>query len=235
MPLKLPRNTGRLMLVDVIFNLNPVSAEIAYDGIEHRQCDLPKTHINWDMAFHFNERDGALDLLLHYNSDLFDASTTERWAGYLREILRQAAASPDTPIGDFELMDALERRKVLQDWNATASDYNRSQGLPALIEAQMRRTPQQIAAECQGVRLDYAGLERDTHALAQALGRRGIGRGDMVGVCMPRSLDMLVAVVGVLRSGAAYVPLDPEFPVERLHYMAEHARLRHIAGESDGS
>jgi amino acid adenylation domain-containing protein len=226
--LKLPRNTGRLMLVDVIFNLNPVSAEIAYDGLEHHQRDLPKTHLNWDMAFHFNERDGALDLLLHYNSDLFDASTTERWAGYLREILRQAAASPDTPVGDFELMDALERGKVLRDWNATASDYNRAQGLPALIEAQMRRTPQQIAAECQGERLDYAGLEHDTHALAQALARRGIGRGDMVGVCMPRSLDMLVAVVGVLRSGAAYVPLDPEFPVERLHYMAEHARLRHI-------
>ena len=226
--LKLPRNTGRLMLVDVIFNLNPVSAEIAYDGVEHRQCDLAKTHINWDMAFHFNERDDALDLLLHYNSDLFDASTTERWAGYLREILRQAAAAPDTPIGEFELMDSLERKKVLQDWNATASDYNRSQGLPALIEAQMRQTPQQIAAECQGQCLDYAGLERATHALAQALGRRGIGRGDMVGVSMPRSLDMLVAVVGVLRSGAAYVPLDPEFPVERLHYMAEHARLRHI-------
>ena len=226
--LKLPRNTGRLLLIDVIFNLNPVSAEIAFDGVEHRQCDLAKTHINWDMAFHFNERDGALDLLLHYNSDLFEASTTERWAGYLREILRQAAASPDTPIGNFELMDALERKKVLQDWNATAVDYDRKQGLPALLEAQMRNTPQRIAAECQGQRVDYAGLERATRALAQALGRRGIGRGDMVGVSMPRSLDMLVAVVGVLRSGAAYAPLDPEFPVERLQYMAEHARLRHI-------
>ena len=226
--LKLPRNTGRLLLVDVIFNLNPVSGEIAFDGVEHRQCDLAKTHINWDMAFHFNERDGALDLLLHYNSDLFEASTTERWAGYLREILRQAAASPDTPIGNFELMDALERRKVLHDWNATAVDYDRKQGLPALIEVQMRQVPQQIAAECQGQRIDYAGLDRATRALAQALGRRGIGRGDMVGVSMPRSLDMLIAVVGVLRSGAAYVPLDPEFPVERLQYMAEHARLRHI-------
>ena len=226
--LKLPRNTGRLLLVDVIFNLNPVSAEIAYDGLQHRQCDLAKTHLNWDMAFHFNERDGALDLLLHYNSDLFDASTAERWAGYLREILRQAAASPDMSIGDFELMDAAERTKVLRGWNATASDYDRTQGVTALIEAQMRQTPQRIAAECQGERLDYAGLERATRALAQALGHRGMGRGDMVGVCMPRSLDMLVVVVGVLRSGAAYVPLDPEFPIERLHYMAEHARLRHI-------
>jgi amino acid adenylation domain-containing protein len=226
--LKLPRNTGRLLLVDVIFNLNPVSAETGYDGISHRQSDLAKTHINWDMAFHFNERDNALDLLLHYNRDLFDASTAERWAGYLREILRQAVTSPDTPIGDFELMDAGERKKVLEDWNATDSDGDPTRALPALIEAQIRQTPQRVAAECHGQALDYSGLDRATRAVAQALGRRGIGAGDMVGICMPRSLDMLVAVVGVLRSGAAYVPLDPEFPVERLGYMADHARLRHV-------
>ena len=92
----------------------------------------------------------------------------------------------------------------------------------------MRAAPQRIAAECGGERVDYAWLDQASRNLALALGRHGLGRGDRVGICVPRSLSMLVAVLGVLRSGAAYVPLDPTFPPDRLHYMAEHAQLRHV-------
>src|SRR6185312_4519011 len=90
-----------------------------------------------------------------------------------------------------------------QAWNDTARDYDLGTGLPALIAAQARRTPENISAECAGEALDYATLERRTHALSLALAPRGIGRGYLVGVYVPRSLDMLVAVLGTLKSGAA--------------------------------
>lgn len=226
--LKLPRDTGRLQLAEVIFNFNPAPAQLAYEGLEHAHVDLAKTHVSWDLAFHVNEREGRLDLLLHYNPDLFEAATAARWCSYLKAILVQAVERPGDALHRFALMDANERTEVLDGWNATAQPFDRSQSLTALIEATMRAMPSRVAAECRDVPLDYAGLDRASRAVALALGRRGIGAGERVGIHVPRSLEMLIAVLGVLRSGAAYVPLDPDFPLERLRYMSDTARLRVI-------
>ncbi|OZB59385.1 MAG: non-ribosomal peptide synthetase [Lysobacterales bacterium 14-68-21] len=226
--LKLPRDAGRLPMTEVLFNFNPATADTPWDGVAVTHTDLPKTHMNWDIEFHFNEHDGRLDFLFHYNPDLFDAATVERWGGYLDAILRQGAAQPERAIGDASLMDEAERHRVLEGWNDTARPLNRSESLVALIEASMRRWPARTAVSGSGIAMDYAALDAASRAVAQALGRRGLGRGDHVGVCVPRTVDMLVAVLGVLRSGAAYVPLDPEFPPERLRYMAGKAGVASI-------
>ncbi|WP_017460533.1 hybrid non-ribosomal peptide synthetase/type I polyketide synthase [Dyella ginsengisoli] len=226
--LKLPRDTGRLPLAEVLFNFNPAVADTPWDGVAVTHGDLPKRHMNWDIEFHFTEHEGRLDFLFHYNPDLFDAATIERWSGYLGGILRQGAARPEQAIGDFVLMDEAERRLVLEGWNDTDAPLDRRQSLVELVGATMREHPFRTAVSGSGISVDYAGLDAASRALALALGRRGIGRGDYVGVCVPRTVDMLVAVLGVLRSGAAYVPLDPEFPPERLRYMADKAAVRSI-------
>lgn len=226
--LKLPRDTGRLPLAEVLFNFSPGTAETPWDGLAVKHGDLPKTHTNWDIEFHLSEHAGRLEFLLHYNRDLFDDVTIGRWCGYLDAILRQGAAQPQRALGDCVLMDDAERRLVLEGWNDTAVAFDRGQSLVELIERTMQEQPYRTAVSCQGIAVDYAGLDAASRALALALGRRGLGRGDYVGVCVPRTVDMLIAVLGVLRSGAAYVPLDPEFPAERLRYMAEKAGVRYV-------
>ncbi|OOG53856.1 hypothetical protein B0E47_11665 [Rhodanobacter sp. B05] len=223
------RDDSRPPISQAMFSFQDVRLRPDHWGdLAHQNIPLFQHGAADDVGLWFIEHGHGLAGGLTYDTDIFDASSAARWAGYLKQILAQAVAKPDTTLGEFELMDAAERQQLLQGWNATAMDYDRSQGLPTLIEAQMARTPQRIAAECGGERIDYAGLDRASRSLAAALGRRDLGRGDRIGVCVPRSLSMLVAVLGVLRSGAAYVPLDPTFPPERLQYMAEHSRLRHV-------
>ncbi|MDE2247008.1 MAG: amino acid adenylation domain-containing protein [Xanthomonadaceae bacterium] len=227
--LNVPRDESRPPISQAMFSFQDVRLRPGHWGdLAHENIPVFQHGAADDLGLWFIDQGHGLVGGLTYNTDIFDAATVARWSGYLQHILAQALATPDAPVGAFALMGEAERRQVLHDWNATARDYDRTQGVPALIAAQMRRTPHRIAAECAGRRIDYAGLELATRAVAVALARRQVGRGDLVGICVPRSLSMLVAVLGVLRSGAAYVPLDPAFPPGRLQYMAAHARLRHI-------
>ncbi|MEW9573377.1 amino acid adenylation domain-containing protein [Rhodanobacter sp. Si-c] len=232
--LGLRATSGEAALTGVEFTLLPRAASVAFEGLTHALRECPRAALDWDMSFNFSDTGETLALSLHYATARYDASTVRRWIGFYEALLHDITGLGDTPaaisgtVADIDLLGASGRAEVLQAWNATAMPYDREQGVTALIEAQMRRAPQRIAVECGGRAMDCAALDQATHALAAALGRRGIGRGELVGVCVPRSLEMLIAVLGVLRSGAAYVPLDPEFPAERLQHMAEHSGLRHV-------
>jgi amino acid adenylation domain-containing protein len=221
---------GEAPLTGVSFSLLPGRPAITFAGLAHelRECPRPATY--WDMYFSLADTGSTLTLDGHYATARYDRATVRRWIGLYATLLSAMAdeGAAEMSVDELEWLDAGARREALATCNATARAYDREQPLTALVEAQMRRTPERIAAECEGERIDYALLEHATRAVAQGLGRRGIGRGDMVGVCVPRSLDMLVAVLGILRSGAAYVPLDPKFPETRLRHMATHARLRHV-------
>ncbi|MBN8924795.1 MAG: hypothetical protein BGP10_17795 [Rhodanobacter sp. 68-29] len=218
-------------LTGVSFEFDPGMPAFAFAGLRHRVLDGGRVALLGELQARVTPEDDALAMEFHGSSPRFDAATLQRWLGHYATVL-EALAGPGEParlqVADLPLLDAEGRAQVLQGWNDTARDYDRERGLPALIAAQVERTPHRIAAECAGEQLDYAALEQRTRAVALALVRRGIGRGDLVGVYVARGLDMLVAVLGILRSGAAYVPLDPEFPEQRLAYMAEHAALRHL-------
>jgi amino acid adenylation domain-containing protein len=224
---------GEAALSGVTFSMLP-RAPLTFEGLSHVLRESSRAALDWDISFTVMDTGATLAFNLHYARERYDATTMRRWMGYYETVLSTISAldnspgSTDVAVDDIDLLDGAGRDEVLRQWNATNRDYDRAQSLTALVEEQMSRTPERIAVECNARQMDYAVLERRTRALAQALGRRGIGRGDMVGVCVPRSLDMLVAVLGVLRSGAAYVPLDPEFPDVRLRHMAEHSRLRHV-------
>lgn len=229
--LDLHRHDAGAALTDVSFEFDPEMPELAFTGLRHRVLDGGRVALLGELQARVAPEGDALAIDFHGTAARFDATTLRRWLGHYATLLEALADAHDPSalqVAELPLLDAAGRAQVLQTWNDTARDYDRDLGLPALIAAQARRAPERIAAECAGEQMDYAALERRTAALARALVRRGIGRGDLLGVYVPRSLDMLVAVLGILRSGAAYVPLDPEFPQERLSYMAEHAGLRHL-------
>lgn len=160
-----------------------------------------------------------------YNRDLFDADTIERVGVHYCNLLADIAARPDFPVHALALLDEEERRRLLIDWNATQADFPRDASLGSLFEAQVVRSPEATASLCDGSEVSYAELNRRANQLARRLSGLGVGRGARVGVCLERSVEMVIGLLAVLKSGAAYVPLDPAYPLDRLAFMVSDAGI----------
>jgi amino acid adenylation domain-containing protein len=150
----------------------------------------------------------------------------------LEQLVDALKISPTVPMHSLEVLPNTERHKLLVDWNRTSRDYPRNALMQELFEAQAAHAPERTAVRIGATVLSYAELEVRARRLAQALRARGVGRGHRVGLCLERDADMLAAVLGVLKAGAAYVPLDPSFPQERLRFMAEDAQLALLVSTS---
>ncbi|BBH46995.1 hypothetical protein KU43P_34720 [Pseudomonas sp. KU43P] len=164
---------------------------------------------------------GLLRGAFTYATDLFDAARIERLRGHFLRLLSDCAARPDTALGDLAMLDSHEQRQVVEDFNATAVDYRQPQSLQVLIERQAAATPQATALIADGVELSYAELNAQANRLAHYLRSRGVGPEQLVGIFAERSQAMVVALLAVLKAGAAYVPLDPDQPDQRLAFMFE--------------
>jgi amino acid adenylation domain-containing protein len=176
--------------------------------VEHRTCQM-------DLEMILEEGDGTIFGMLRYNADLFDAQTIERLSVHYRNLLEGAAANPATRISALPLLSPAEERQLIHEWNATAADYPRELCLHQLFERQVGKTPQAIALRFGERTVCYAELDAWANRLAHRLHRLGAGRDTLVALCLERSPEMIAALLGVLKAGAAYVPLDPASPVER--------------------
>ena len=164
-------------------------------------------------------------LRIDYDRARFDDATIERMVGHLKRLLEGMAADPDHPITDLPLLSEAEERQLLLEWNETSTDYPRSSGVHQLFEEQARSTPEAVALAFKGREISYAELDARANHMAQHLGSLGVVPGDLVAICMDRSIEMMVGLLGILKAGAAYVPLDPKYPKERLAYMVEDAEV----------
>jgi len=202
-----PRRRGaRNPLGEVVFNLNPRVREPAFAGLATRWQDCRHAALLWELFFNLNDSGRTLSLDVHYRTALFDAATIRRWIGEFERTLAALAGLPAPA--------------------ALPAHAAPAPTLLDLVEATVRRAPERIAVEGAGGMLSYAALWRRSGAVAATLHAHGVGRGDLVGVCLPRRIEMLVGLLGVLRAGAAYVPLDAGFPDARLDAMIEAARPR---------
>jgi amino acid adenylation domain-containing protein len=163
--------------------------------------------------------------VLDYNADLFDRASVEALAGRLIRLLEAAAADPDLPIALFDILSPQERRTILGAFNNTMHPVP-SATLPQLFEAQVARTPDAIAVVFEENSLTYAQLNGRANQLAHYLIGNGVGPEAVVGLCIERSLDMIVGLLGILKAGGAYLPLDPSYPQERLAFMIKDANAR---------
>ncbi|MEU5023561.1 non-ribosomal peptide synthetase [Streptomyces milbemycinicus] len=194
-------------------------------GLEEVETRSAKFDLTLSLRERFG-RDGeplGLSGELRYRTDLFDHGTSERMAARLVRILAAAARNPELPVGRIDILDAAERHRVLTEWNDTDLAAP-APSLPALFSAQAARTPAAPAVSDGGLVLTYAELDARANRLAHLLATRGIGPEKLVAVALPRSAQAVIALLAVLKAGGAYLPLDPEYPVERLGAMLRDAR-----------
>ena len=174
----------------------------------------------FDLTVFLRESADGLICALEYNTDLFDASTIKRMFGHFETLLRGAVANPDRAIDELPLVSDKERQQLLVEWNQTAVECPRAL-VSEMFEAQVDRTPEALAVIAGRERLTFWELNQRANQVAQYLRERGIGPESLVAVCMERTADVVVALLGVLKAGGAYVPIDPTYPKERLGFMLE--------------
>jgi amino acid adenylation domain-containing protein len=166
-----------------------------------------------------------LSLKISYNRRHFDEETITRMLGHLRTLLEGIAADPSRPLSSLEILTPAERNQILLEWNETRTDYPRELCLHELFEAHARRTPETVAVVCEGEEISYGELNRRADKLARFLRQNGVATEQPVGLLMERSVDMIVGQLGVLKAGGAYLPLDPDYPHDRLAFMVQDAAV----------
>jgi surfactin family lipopeptide synthetase A len=161
---------------------------------------------------------------VEYNTDLFNRSTIERLLGHFRTLLEGIVADPKQPIATLPMLTAGELRQLLVEWNATAVPYPDNATIHALFEAQAAQRPDAPAVIKDNFQLSYAELDRKANQLAHYLRHQGVRPGSFVGLMTGRSPEMVVCILGALKAGAAYIPIDPTYPPERQAFMIEDAQ-----------
>ncbi len=164
-------------------------------------------------------------LVIRYNRHRFDPSAITRMLGHLRMLLEGMVAHPTQKLSSLPLLTPEERQLMLLDWNNTTAAFPQDQCLHELFEAQVKRTPGALAAICEHQTLTYEQLNQQANQLAHYLQRLGVGPEVLVGLCVERSLEMIVGLLGIVKAGGAYVPLDPAYPKERLSFMLTDAHV----------
>ncbi|WP_162583348.1 non-ribosomal peptide synthetase [Variovorax sp. PBS-H4] len=224
--LVVPRDPSRLPLVSVLFNVDASTERAAgeFPGLQAQLRSIPRAYENFELFLNLTPVAGGMQWEVQYNVDLFDDETITRWMGMYEGLLKAAVREPGTALGGVDLLSATEEARLLAFQPAPTAP---SRG--GLVHAGFERTaaaqPERPALRHEGRQWTYAELDARANRLAHALRARGMGRGERIGVCLERNADMLVALLAVLKCGAAYVPLDPDFPKARLDYQADDARL----------
>ncbi|MEA2690743.1 MAG: hypothetical protein QOJ16_130, partial [Acidobacteriota bacterium] len=212
------RDLSRNPLFQVLFALqNLPPQEVSLPGLTLGEMDVERGLSKLDLTLDLADNGCGVAGYFEYSTDLFEAATIARLAGHFLTLLAGIAADPDHPVAELPLLARTERQRILFGWNPEG--YEPRPAVPGRIAAQARLTPTAPAVLFGGERLSYADLDSRANRLARYLRRRGVGADTRVGLCLERSLAMAVALLGVLKAGAAYVPLDPAYPRERLALM----------------
>ncbi|BCL80822.1 non-ribosomal peptide synthetase [Ktedonobacteria bacterium brp13] len=184
-----------------------------------------QTNAKFDLTVSVVESRHGLGCDVEYAADLFDASTIQRLLGHWQTLLASIVAQPQQHVYHLPLLTGEEWQLLLDEWHSRKEEPPAQGGIHTLIEAQSQDTPDAVAVVFQGEQLSYAALNQRADRLARYLRACGVEPGTFVGVCMERSLALVVALIGVLKCGAAYVPLDPAYPAERLAFMLTDAHV----------
>ncbi|MFI6118193.1 amino acid adenylation domain-containing protein, partial [Kitasatospora sp. NPDC051164] len=224
------RSLARHPLFQVMLSLqNNAQATLELPGVTVRPLAAQTASARFDLSFEVGEnldpagRPAGLAVRATYAADLFDRATVEAVAQRLVRVLTALAQEPATRVSAVRVLDDAEQVRILEEWNDTAVEVAPAH-LPALFAAQVARTPDAVAVVAEGQRLSYAELDARANRLARLLRERGVGPESLVAVCLGRSAELVVALLAVLKSGAAYVPVDPEYPADRIAYMLDDAR-----------
>lgn len=209
----------------VLFSVGHVAAGAPdLPGLTLKQMDVDRGICKFDLTVGMTEVADGVNIGCEYSTDLFERRTVERLLDNFEALLEAVVANPDEPIARLPVVTAAERRQVLVEWNATEADVP-DRCVHELIAEQAARTPDAVSVEFDQQPLTYRELDERANQLARYLRERGVAPGAFVGLCVERSLEMAVGILGILKAGGAYVPLDPTYPQERLAFMLGDAAV----------
>jgi amino acid adenylation domain-containing protein len=195
---------------------------------------LPLRHkrAKYDLSVTATCSGDEIDLAAEYRGDLYGADWVNRFLDHYRVILAAAIAGPQRAVDELPMLPAAERQRLLDGWNDTATDFPDDVCVHELVERQVSRTPDAVAVTAEAGELTFRELDERANQIARQLREWGIGRDSRVGVCLERSLEMVAALLGVLKAGAAYVPLDPAYPATRLEQMTADAGIEAVVAHA---
>jgi amino acid adenylation domain-containing protein len=233
--LKPARDRSRTPLFQILFVVHQYSGaeELIISGADTVDYPVAPGTTMYDLFLQLIELDNQFSGSIEYSTDLFEPETIERMTEHFTTLLEGIAANPNARILDLPMMRETEVQQILVDWNATTMDYPREQRLEQLFTRQAQSTPEETAILCAGEAISYDELNRAANRLGHCLASNAIGPGDLVGIYLERSIEMMVALLGILKAGATYVPLDPLFPPDRIRFMMEDADLKGLLTQSD--
>lgn len=237
------RSLNETPLFNVLFAFQSMPKPLpALPGLTQRPYEIFNGAAKCDFYLSVIHRESGPMLRADYDSDLFEPATVERMLRHYRALLESFIANPATRIGDAPLLSAAEKHQLLVGWNDTKTGYPSEQCIHRLFEAQVDKNPDAVAVVFANHRLTYRELNTRANHLARRLEKLGIGPAMTVGVCLQRSIELIVGLLAILKSGGAYVPLDPSYPRERLRFMIKDAQVKALLtdelaapGFADGS
>ncbi|AFZ11270.1 amino acid adenylation domain protein [Crinalium epipsammum PCC 9333] len=221
------RNLSHNPIFQVLFGLRNIAMPtLELPEVTLTPEELERKTSRFDLSLDLWEEADGISGVFEYSTDLFEVSTIQRMAGHFQTLLESIVANPDCPIATLPLLTATEQQQILVDWNNTQTNYSENQCLHQLIEQQAKKSPEKIAVVFADQEITYKELNQRANQLAHYLKKLGVKPEIPVGICVERSFDMVIGLLGILKAGGAYVPLDPAYANERLQFMLEDAQVQ---------
>ena len=212
-------------LIQVTFAFqNTPQCPLALSSLEVGDFKIETGIAIFDLHLFMVEAEGRLQGYFVYNTDLFDAATITRLIGHFQTLLEGIIADPEQPISQLPILSQIERHQLINECNNTAREFPKNQCSHQLFETQVDKTPDAVALVFEDQHLTYRELNSRANQLAHYLRRFGVGPEVLVGICVERSIEMIVGLLGILKAGGAYVPIDPDFPPERIEFMLQDSQ-----------
>ncbi|NEQ80495.1 MAG: amino acid adenylation domain-containing protein, partial [Moorea sp. SIO2I5] len=187
---------------------------------------LKSAIVKFDLTLLMEKTESVIEARLEYNSDLFDQQTIVRMVGHFQTLLAGIVANPQAQVSKLPLLTAAERQQLLVEWNNTNSEYPQDKCIHQLFEEQVERTPDAVAVVFENQQLTYRELNGKANQLAHYLKSLGVEPDVLIGICVDRSVEMIIGLLGILKAGGAYLPLDPDYPSDRIAYILEDSKAR---------
>jgi len=225
--LQTKRDPSHTPLFQVMFVLQNLPAQTErLEQLTLSTVDTESGTANFDLTMGIVERKDGLNITIEFNTDLFKSSTISRMLDHFQTLLEGMVAEPEKRISNLPLLVKAEEQQLWIEWNATHKDYPRSKCIHELFESQVETTPNAIALVFMDQQLTFQELNSRANQLARFLRKKGVGPEHFVGVCVDRSIEMVVGMLGILKAGGAYLPMDPAYPKDRIRYMMEDSGVK---------
>ena len=215
------RTLSHSPLVQVMFSVRPKRGFRELDELRFEYVRADTSTSKHDLALEIEEEDDGITLVWKYNTDLFENQTIERMSGHFLTLLNSILENPDQKISELNILTKQEKEQILQTWNQTESEFPENRRFEELFQEQVNAAPKSIAVICGKQELTYKELDTKSNQLAGYLNRNGIGRGKIVALFIDRSIEMCIAVLGIIKSGACYLPIDITYPPDRVEFMIQ--------------